>query len=274
MRIEGNTFFVTGGASGLGRASCKAIVERGGNVAIIDMNETMGNELAAELGDRALWPGSVNVTSEEAVLGALQQTKAKFGDIHVVLNIAGITDSRMLLDAEGNPQSQASFDRVIDINLKGPFNVLRLAAAEMIKQPAQEENERGVIVNVASVAKDDGAPSTLAYAASKAGIASMSLPLARELGMYGIRVFAISPGCFATPMSANASQIDYSPLFVYPNRMGRPEEFAKVVLDSIENRMINGTTIAVHGAVHTQPVSAHHGVFGAFVLGSDSARQS
>jgi NAD(P)-dependent dehydrogenase (short-subunit alcohol dehydrogenase family) len=254
MQIEGSTFVVTGGASGLGAGSARMLAAAGANVVIGDLDEARGNALAAELGDRARFARTdvVDEASAKAIVGLAVAT---FGGLQGLVNCAGIVHGEKLVGKDG-PHSLAGFRRAIDINLIGTFNVLRLAAAAMAKGTPNDEGERGVIVNTASVAAFDGQIGQAAYSASKAAVAGMTLPIARELARSGIRVMTIAPGTFETPMLASLPQEvrdSLGKMVPFPPRLGRPAEFAALVRAIVENPMLNGEVIRLDGAIRMAP---------------------
>lgn len=249
MRIPGSAFLVAGGASGLGAATARLLAAEGGTVVILDLNDTAGAALAQELGGRARFVKG-SVTDESAVRAAVEAAGA-LGPLRGAINCAGVALGERVVGREG-PHSLASFSRVVQINLVGTFNVLRLAAAAMSAIEPLPSGERGVIVNTASVAAFDGQIGQAAYAASKAGVVGMALPAARELARFGIRVMTIAPGIFDTPMVAamsaelRASLVAQVP---FPPRLGRPQEYAALVKHVLENEMLNGEVIRLDGAV-------------------------
>ena len=254
MQLQGNTFIVTGGASGLGGATARMIVEAGGNAVIADLKDSEGQALAKELGARAKFVHT-DVTDEASVQGAVAATLDAFGAVHGLVNCAGIVYGEKTVGKEG-AHSLAGFVRTININLIGTFNVLRLAANAMAKNAPNAEGERGVIVNTASVAAFDGQMGQAAYAASKAGVAGMTLPIARDLSRNGIRVMAIAPGLFETPMVGQIPpEIAESlgKMVPFPPRLGRPSEFAALVRQIVENVMLNGEVIRLDGAIRMAP---------------------
>ena len=254
MKIAGNTFLISGGASGLGAATAERLVERGGKVVIADLNEEMGGQLAARLGSHARF-ARVDVTAESDVQAAVQLAVDEFGALHGAINCAGIAIVERTLGKSG-PHRLASFGRVIQINLIGTFNVTRLAAAVMAQNEAGESGERGVIINTASVAAFDGQVGQAAYAASKAGVAGLTLPLARDLSIVGVRVVAIAPGTFDTPMLAGlpeAARQSLGQQVPFPQRLGRPDEYAALACHIIENQMLNGEVIRLDGAIRMAP---------------------
>ncbi len=250
MKIDGTTFFVTGGGSGLGAACARHFVARGGRVLIADVQEEAGRALANELGANARF-ARTDVTDEASVQNALEAAKQAFGNVHGVINCAGIIGVGRVVGKEG-PYDLASFTRTINVNLIGTFNVIRLAAAAMTQNSPDSEKERGVIINTASVAAFEGQVGQAAYSASKGGVVSMTLPIARELARVGIRVVTIAPGVFETAMMAGMTQPMQEALSAqvpFPARLGRPSEYAELAQHIVENSMLNGTTIRLDGAL-------------------------
>ncbi|MBK5925700.1 3-hydroxyacyl-CoA dehydrogenase [Rhodovulum sulfidophilum] len=251
MQIEKRVFLVTGAASGLGAAVAAMAVAAGGRVLLADINAEAGEAMAQELGEAARFV-QTDVTSGEDGQAAVDAAVEAFGGLHVLVNCAGIAPGERLLGRNG-PHGLDSFQRAIAINLGGSFNMMRLAAEAMA---GNEGEERGVIVNTASVAAFDGQIGQIAYAASKGGIAAMTLPAARELARHAIRVMAIAPGIFATPMMAGLPQEVQDSLGAtvpYPPRLGRPEEYARMVRSIVENQMLNGEVIRLDGALRMAP---------------------
>ncbi|MBL3595278.1 SDR family NAD(P)-dependent oxidoreductase [Rhodovulum sulfidophilum] len=251
MQIENRVFLVTGAASGLGAAVAAMAVAAGGRVLLADINAEAGEAMAQELGEAARFV-QTDVTSGEDGQAAVDAAVDAFGGLHVLVNCAGIAPGERLLGRNG-PHGLDSFQRAIAINLGGSFNMMRLAAEAMA---GNEGEERGVIVNTASVAAFDGQIGQIAYAASKGGIAAMTLPAARELARHAIRVMAIAPGIFATPMMAGLPQEVQDSLGAtvpYPPRLGRPEEYARMVRSIVENQMLNGEVIRLDGALRMAP---------------------
>ncbi|MBL3567233.1 SDR family NAD(P)-dependent oxidoreductase, partial [Rhodovulum sulfidophilum] len=241
----------TGAASGLGAAVAAMAVAAGGRVLLADINAEAGEAMAQELGEAARFV-QTDVTSAEDGQAAVDAAVDAFGGLHVLVNCAGIAPGERLLGRNG-PHGLDSFQRAITINLGGSFNMMRLAAEAMA---GNEGEERGVIVNTASVAAFDGQIGQIAYAASKGGIAAMTLPAARELARHAIRVMAIAPGIFATPMMAGLPQEVQDSLGAtvpYPPRLGRPEEYARMVRSIVENQMLNGEVIRLDGALRMAP---------------------
>jgi NAD(P)-dependent dehydrogenase (short-subunit alcohol dehydrogenase family) len=250
VQIAGHTFLVTGGASGLGAASARRLAAGGANVVVCDIGAEQGTALAGEFGPRGAFAGA-DVTDETQIAQAIALARGRFGALHGVVSCAGIAPGERLLGRSG-PHRLESFRRAVDINLVGTFNVLRLAAQAIAENAPGADGERGVIVNTASVAAFDGQVGQAAYSASKAGVAGLTLPAARELARFGIRVMTIAPGVFETPMVAAfppelrqslASQVPF------PQRLGKPEEFAALVEHIVVNTMLNGEVIRLDGAL-------------------------
>lgn len=255
MQVEERVFLVTGGASGLGAACARWCHARGARVVIADVNTQAGEALAAELGGGAGFQRT-DVTDAASVQAAVDLAAERFGGLHGVIGCAGIVHGERVLDREGNPHGLASFERTVGVNLVGTFNVVRLAAALMARNDPDAEGERGVIVNTASVAAFDGQVGQAAYAASKAGVAGLTLPLARDLAGRGIRVVSIAPGIFETPMMASLPEQVRTSLgeqTPFPPRLGRPAEFAALAGHIIGSTMLNGETIRLDGAIRMAP---------------------
>ena len=254
MQLKGSTFIVTGGASGLGGATAQMVIEGGGNVVIADLKDAEGQAHAKELGARAKFVRT-DVTDEASAKAAVAAAIAAFGALHGLVNCAGIVYGEKTVGKEG-AHSLAGFVRTININLIGTFNMIRLAAEAMAENAPNDEGERGVIVNTASVAAFDGQIGQAAYAASKAGVAGMTLPIARDLSRNGIRVMTIAPGLFQTPMVGQIPpEIAESlgKMVPFPPRLGRPEEFASLVAEIVRNVMLNGEVIRLDGAIRMAP---------------------
>ncbi|WP_038212900.1 SDR family NAD(P)-dependent oxidoreductase [Xenophilus azovorans] len=250
MNIQDKTFLVTGGASGLGAAAARMLTAAGARVVLADLNAAAGEALAAELGPRAHF-AATDVTDEASVQGAVSRACAEGGGLHGLVCCAGVAPGEKVVGRQG-PHALGSFMRAVQINLGGTFNAIRLAAAAMRGNAADLEGERGVIVCTASVAAFDGQIGQAAYAASKAGVAGMTLPIARELAAHGIRVMTIAPGIFETPMLAGLPaqvQASLGAQAPFPSRLGRPAEYAQLVRAVIENTMLNGETIRLDGAI-------------------------
>ncbi len=252
MKIDNQAFLVTGGASGLGAATAEYLVGKGGKVVIADLNLEAGAALVAKLGaDNACFT-PCNVTLEQDVQKAVSLAQSQFGTLAGVVHCAGIAVVQKVLDRDLNPSSLDSFAKGIQVNLVGTFNVVRLAAAAMAKQPAQEDGARGVIINTASIAAFDGQIGQASYAASKAGVVGMMLPLARELARHGIRVMTIAPGICGTPMMNEVPDEARQALeksVPFPKRLGNPSEYAALAAHIIENGYLNGDTIRIDGAI-------------------------
>ena len=254
MELKGSTFIVTGGASGLGAGTVRMIVEGGGNAVIADLKEAEGQALATELGQAVRFV-KTNVADEASATAAVAAAVAAFGGLQGLVGCAGIVHGEKVVGKDG-PHSLAGFARTISINLVGMFNMIRVAAEAMSKGTPNAEGERGVIVNTASVAAFDGQIGQAAYAASKGGIVGMTLPIARELARYGIRVMTIAPGIFHTPMMASLPddvQQALGKMVPFPPRLGRAPEFASLVGEIIRNPMLNGEVIRLDGAIRMAP---------------------
>jgi NAD(P)-dependent dehydrogenase (short-subunit alcohol dehydrogenase family) len=254
MQLKGATFLVTGGGSGLGAASVREIVAGGGNAIIADVNEPAGKALASELGQSARFV-KTDVADERSVNAAVKEAVGTFGSLRGAVNCAGVGIAARVLAKEG-PHDLTAFSRVIQINLIGTFNVIRLAAAAIVQAEPLADGERGVIINTASVAAFDGQIGQAAYSASKGGVVGMTLPIARELARFGIRVLTIAPGLFDTPMMAALPEEAKKSLgqqVPFPPRLGRPSEFALLVRHMIENPMLNGETVRLDGAIRMAP---------------------
>lgn len=254
MLIHGKTFVVTGGGSGLGAAVARMLAGEGANVVIADVNAEAGESLAGALGAGAAFIRT-DVTQEADGKAAVDLALERFGHLHGLVNCAGVAPGEKVLGRDG-PHRLDSFARTVAINLIGTFNMTRLAAAAIAKQEPGADGERGVIVNTASVAAFDGQVGQAAYAASKGGVAAMTLPIARELARSGIRVVAIAPGIFETPMMAGMPQEVRESLgksVPFPPRLGRPVEFAALVRHIFENVMLNGEVVRLDGALRMAP---------------------
>jgi NAD(P)-dependent dehydrogenase (short-subunit alcohol dehydrogenase family) len=250
MLIRGKTFIVTGGGSGLGAATARMLVGNGGRVVIADLNSVAGNEIAAALGQDVRFV-QADVANEQDGMRVVGAALDAFGSLHGLVNCAGVAPAEKVIGRDG-PHRLESFARAISINLIGTFNMIRLAASAIQAQQPDAEGERGVIVNTASVAAFDGQVGQAAYSASKGGVAAMTLPIARELARHGIRVVAIAPGIFETPMMAGMPaevQETLGKSVPFPPRLGRPDEFAALVRHICENNMLNGEVIRLDGAL-------------------------
>lgn len=260
MQIEKHSFLVTGGASGLGEAVVRAIISKGGNVVVADLNESAGQALVDELGDNVRFV-CCDITSGDDVQSAVDVAESEFGGLQGSINCAGIVVVQKLLDRDNNPADLESFSRGVNINLVGSFNVARLVAASIAKRVANDSNtntesssnpDQGVIINTASIAAFDGQVAQASYSSSKAGVVGLTLPLARELARHGIRVMTIAPGVFATPMMQSIPEKAREQLEAgvpYPKRLGNPDEFAKLVIHIIDNAYLNGEVIRLDGAI-------------------------
>jgi NAD(P)-dependent dehydrogenase (short-subunit alcohol dehydrogenase family) len=254
MQIKDSVFIVTGGASGLGAGTVGTLHGAGGKVVIADVNKAAGEALAAELGANARF-ALCDVTSEDSAKTAVDLALSSFGGLHGLVNCAGIAIGEKTVGKEG-PHSLASFTKVVTVNLIGTFNMIRLAADAMSKQQPNAAGERGVIVNTASVAAFDGQIGQAAYSASKGGVVGMTLPIARDLSRFGIRVMTIAPGIFETPMLLGMPkevQDALGKMVPFPPRLGKPAEYAALVKHICENEMLNGEVIRLDGAIRLAP---------------------
>lgn len=254
MEIQNSAFLVSGGGSGLGAATVRTLAEAGANVLIADINEEAGKSVAAEIGERAKF-ARTDVTDEGSVREAVDAATETFGGLRGAVNCAGIGPAARVLGRKG-PHPIDMFEKTIQVNLVGTFNVTRLAGARISEGDPVEDGERGVIINTASVAAYDGQIGQAAYAASKGGIVSMTLPIAREFAGFGIRVLTIAPGIFDTPMVEGLPEDARESLgkqVPFPSRLGEPSEFAALVRHMIENRMLNGEVVRLDGAIRMAP---------------------
>jgi 3-hydroxyacyl-CoA dehydrogenase/3-hydroxy-2-methylbutyryl-CoA dehydrogenase len=250
MQVKDSIAVITGGASGLGESCVRSLSALGGKVAILDIAAERGEKLAAELGSSVIFVHA-DVTSDESSSAAVAKAAAAFGRINVAINCAGVADPGKILSKKG-PMSLAFFNRVIQINLVGTLNIIRLAVEQMVKNTPNEEGEKGVIINTASVAAFDGQIGQAAYSASKAGVAGMTLPIARECADYGIRVMTIAPGLFDTPIMAGLPEsvrVMLAQTVPFPKRLGKPQEYAALARHIIENPMLNGECIRLDGSL-------------------------
>ena len=244
MNVKECVAVVAGGASGLGEATVRKIAQAGGRVAVLDLDEERGRSLADELGEAALF-FKTDVTDPTSVKAAMDGTVERFGGLHVSVNCAGVASPMKVIGKKG-PLSLEKFNFVIQVNLIGTMNVMRLAAEKMLDNEPMADNEKGVVINTASIAAFDGQIGQAAYAGSKAGVVGMTLPVAREFADYGIRVMTIAPGIFETPMLGELPEKTMDALarmMPFPKRLGRPHEFAMLVEQIVENTMFNGETI-------------------------------
>lgn len=252
MDLQGQVAVVTGAGSGLGRATAETFAAKGARVAVVDLDLARAQEVADAIGGLAV---ALDVADGAAAEAAFARIGGELGAPRVLINCAGIGVAKRVLGKEG-PQPLADFDRVIRINLLGSFNMLRLAAAAMSKLDPLADGERGVIVNTASVAAFEGQVGQAAYAASKGGIVSMALPIARELAPLGIRVNTIAPGLFLTPLMRTLPedvQISLAKSIPFPSRLGEPTEFAALALHMVENAFLNGEVVRLDGALRMAP---------------------
>ncbi len=257
MELSKAVALITGGASGLGEATARLFCARGAKVYILDLNKEKGRAL--ELENPGIRFIETDVTSEDDVTSAIGQILKESKSLHIAVNCAGIVEARKTIgkvDGTYGPHSQQVFEKTVRINLFGTFNVMRLAAYAMESNHPNEEGERGVIINTASVAAYDGQIGQAAYAASKGAIVSMTLPVARDLAKSGIRVMAIAPGLFETPLLAalpSEARISLGQQVPFPSRLGKPEEYAHLAASIVENPMLNGETIRIDGAIRMAP---------------------
>lgn len=250
MNVRDKVAVITGGASGLGEACLRNLVNGGANVAVFDIQAEKSEQLLQEFGSQVIFC-KVNVTDEQSVAEGIQKTMAVFGAIHMAINCAGTGQPTKVLSRKG-PHPLDLFNRIVQINLVGTFNVIRLAVEQMAKNKINENGERGVIVNTSSVAAFDGQIGQAAYSASKAAIVGMTLPIARECAEYGIRVMTICPGIFDTPLLGTVSESvreSLGKMVPFPPRLGKPAEFASLAREIIENSYLNGEVIRLDGAI-------------------------
>ncbi len=253
MKLSEARAVITGGASGLGFATAQRVIDEGGQVVLLDINDELGAESVAKLGERASYI-STDVSNEDSVKAAIQEAKETMGGITLAVNCAGVADAGRAL-GRGGPWPTANFNRVIQINLVGTFNVTKEAAAIMNENEPNEDGERGVIISTASIAAFEGQIGQAAYAASKGGVHAMMLPIAREFANFGIRVNTVAPGIMLTPMMTGFSQEVQDSLAAqvpFPKRLGKPEEYANAVQFIYETAYVNSETIRCDGAIRMQ----------------------
>ena len=255
MQISGHAAIVTGGGSGLGEAVARELARLGAKVAVLDVNQAGAERVAADIGGLAL---RCDITDSASVTAALDAAEAVHGTARIVMNIAGIGSAKRVIQRDGSPAPLEDFERVVRVNLIGTYNVVRLAAARLAKAEPLEDTsgERGVIVNTASVAAFDGQVGQEAYSASKGGVVGMTLPLARDLAQWGIRVCTIAPGLFATPLMnelPEAVQQSLAASIPFPKRLGQPDEFAQLAAHIVQNGHLNGEVIRLDGALRMAP---------------------
>jgi NAD(P)-dependent dehydrogenase (short-subunit alcohol dehydrogenase family) len=254
LQVGESTFFITGGGSGLGAATARLLVENGAHVALADVDEEAGEQMASQIGSGAEFVRT-DVTDEESVQDALDSVVEIFGSLNGAVNCAGIGPAARVVGKKG-VHDLGLFTKTVEINLVGTFNVIRLAAVRLAENEPSEDGERGVIINTASVAAYDGQIGQAAYAASKGGVVALTLPVARELASSGIRVVTIAPGIFETPMLAALPEDAKESLgeqVPFPPRLGRPEEYAALAKHIVENQMLNGEVIRLDGAIRMAP---------------------
>jgi len=253
MHIQGQAALVTGGASGLGAEVVRQLAQVGARVSILDVNREAGQALAEEVGAHF---SACDITDSDSVTQALAAARAAHGPARILVNCAGIGGAKRLVGKDGNAMPLEDFSRIINVNLIGTFNMIRLAAAEMVAQDTLADGERGVIIATASVAAYDGQIGQAAYAASKGGLTALTLPLARDLAQFGVRVMTIAPGLFMTPLLYKLPeevQQSLAASIPFPKRLGKAEEFAQLALHIIGNLSLNGEVIRLDGALRLPP---------------------
>lgn len=254
MQIKSHVFVVTGGGSGLGEATCRELVKQGANVVVLDRNEELANAVAKSLNDSAV-AGVADVTDENQVNAALDLATEKWGRLDGLISCAGVGAAMKTVTRSG-PHDLGLFKAVIDVNLVGTFNCLRLAAQRLVENEPDENGERGILINTASIAAYDGQIGQAAYAASKGGIVALTLPIARELARSAVRVVTIAPGLFDTPLLAALPEEARQALGAqvpHPSRLGNPTEFALLAAHIVNNTMLNGEVIRLDGALRMPP---------------------
>jgi NAD(P)-dependent dehydrogenase (short-subunit alcohol dehydrogenase family) len=253
MNIEGQAALVTGGASGLGEATARELARLGAKVAVLDVNQQLAEQVAADIGGVAC---QCDITNAESVTAALAKAAARHGPARILMNIAGIGTAKRVVQKDGSAAPLEDFARVVNVNLVGTYNVSRLFAAECARLAPLEDNERGVMIFTASVAAFDGQVGQQAYSASKGGLVGMTLPMARDLAQHGIRVCTIAPGLFATPLMKQLPepvQQSLAASIPFPARLGKPEEFARLAAHIVTNTHLTGEVIRLDGALRMAP---------------------
>jgi NAD(P)-dependent dehydrogenase (short-subunit alcohol dehydrogenase family) len=253
MKIEGQAAIVTGGASGLGEATARELARLGAKVAVLDVNAGAAQKVASEIGGIGI---ACDITNAESVTAAIAKAAEKHGPARICMNIAGIGTAKRVVQRDGSAAPLEDFARVVNVNLIGTYNVSRLFAAECAKLPPLEDGERGVMLFTASVAAFDGQVGQQAYSASKGGLVGMTLPMARDLAQYGIRVCTIAPGLFSTPLMMQLPepvQQSLAASIPFPARLGKPEEFAQLASHIVTNTHLNGEVIRIDGALRMAP---------------------
>lgn len=253
MQIQGQAAIVTGGGSGLGEAVARALAQQGAKVTVLDVNAEGAARVAADIGGLGL---RCDITNTEQVNAALDQAEAAHGPARILMNIAGIGGAKRIIARDGSPAPLEDFERTVRVNLIGTYNMVRLNAARIAKLEPMEDGERGVMVCTASVAAFDGQVGQEAYSASKGGIVGMTLPLARDMAQWGIRICTLAPGLFATPLMNELPaevQASLANSIPFPKRLGKPEEFAAMALQVVTNGHLNGETIRLDGALRLAP---------------------
>jgi NAD(P)-dependent dehydrogenase (short-subunit alcohol dehydrogenase family) len=253
MHIQGQAAIVTGGASGLGEATARALAAQGAKVAVFDVNAELAQRVAAEIGGIAC---VCDITQTDSVQAALDAAEAAHGPARILMNVAGIGTAKRILGKDGTPAPLEDFSRVVQVNLVGSYNISRLFAARCAQLPVLDDGERGVLLFTASVAAFDGQVGQQAYSASKGGLVGMTLPMARDLAQYAMRVCTVAPGLFATPLMRTlpeAVQQSLAESIPFPKRLGKPEEFAELACHIVTNGHLNGEVIRLDGALRMAP---------------------
>ena len=253
MKIQGHAALVTGGASGLGEATARELARHGAKVAVLDVNLELAQKVAGEIGGVAC---QCDITNTESLAAALAKATAAHGAARILMNIAGIGSAKRIVQKDGSPAALEDFARVVNVNLIGSYNASRLFAAECVKLAPLEDGERGVMMFTASVAAFDGQVGQQAYSASKGGLVGMTLPMARDLAQHGIRVCTVAPGLFSTPLMRQLPepvQQSLAASIPFPQRLGKPEEFAELACHIVTNGHLNGEVIRLDGALRMAP---------------------